>query len=211
MLDPKADLDPRGEDGDVALLESIRNDEPGAFDSFVARFGDRIFGFGMRMCGEREDARDVVQETLLQAFRGVREVREPRALRSWLYRVATNACLMKRRRGKFDPKDEISLEDLMPRDLDGATLELPDGASLPDEELQRAQLQATIREAVNALPEHYRIVLVMRDMEQLSTAETVAALGLSESTVKMRLHRARLMVRERLGAAIGRGATATGE
>ena len=87
---------------EAGLLERIRNDEPGAFEQFVESFAERIFGFGVRMCGEREDARDVLQDTLLQAFTSLRQLRHPEALRSWVFRVAANACLMKRRRGKFD-------------------------------------------------------------------------------------------------------------
>jgi RNA polymerase sigma-70 factor, ECF subfamily len=184
---------------DEALLDAVRRDEPAAFERFVERYGGRIYGFGLRMCGEREDAKDVAQETLLQAFQSLKQVAEPRALRAWLYRVASNACLMKRRRGKFEPVRELSLEELMPR-LDGEALRdrIPDFRPLPDEAASRAELRAELRAAVEDLPASYRIVLVLRDMEQLGTHETAEALGLPESTVKMRLHRARLMVRQRL-------------
>jgi RNA polymerase sigma-70 factor (ECF subfamily) len=187
---------------DAVLLEKIRKGDADAFDRLMERYGDRIFGFGMRVCGEREDARDVMQETLLQAFRSLRSLKEPQALRSWLYRVASNACLMKRRKRKFEPERELSLEDLMPRGEDRAPVEIPDASSLPDEDVARLQVQETVRAAIRALPRHYRIVLVLRDMEQLSTRETSEALGLPESTVKMRLHRARLMVRQELEAAV---------
>lgn len=194
---------------EASLLESIRRDDPGAFDRFVDLYGDRIFGFGMRVCGEREDAREIVQETLLQAFRSLKELKEPRALRSWLYRVAANACLMRRRRGKYEPARELSLEELMPADAASASVEIPDAGALPDSALERRRARDAVREAIRDLPPHYRIVLVMRDMEELSTLETARALGLPETTVKMRLHRARLMVRRRLEALFaggGRGA-----
>jgi RNA polymerase sigma-70 factor (ECF subfamily) len=184
------------------LLDRIRRDAPGAFDAFVERFGDRIFAFGMRMCGEREDARDVFQDTLIQAYRSLRDLREPRALRSWIYRVAANACLMKRRRGKFEPEREISLDELIPRSREDAEAEIPDPAALPDEEVRRGEVQRAVRAALDAIPEHYRIVLALRDMEQLTTQEVMEALGLPESTVKMRLHRARIMVRNRLKDAL---------
>ena len=97
-------------DADSLLLDKIRKDEPDAFDRLVELYGDRIFAHGMRMCGHREDASDVFQDTLFQAFRSLKTLKEPKALRSWLYRVVSNACLMKRRKGKFEPRRELSLE-----------------------------------------------------------------------------------------------------
>ncbi len=183
---------------EAELLAGIQRDEPGAFERFVTAYGDRIYGFGMRVCGEREDARDVLQDTLLQAYRSLKELKHPEALRSWLYRVAANACFMKRRKGKYEPEREVSLEELAPKPGEERGVEIPDPAALPDEELARLEIQRRVREAVRDLPPHYRIVLVMRDMEHLSTEETALALGLPISTVKMRLHRARLMVRRTL-------------
>ena len=185
-------------DTDTDLLDRIQRDDPAAFDTFVALYGDRIYGFGYRMCGEREDARDVVQETLLQAYQSLKQLKEPRALRSWLYRVASNACLMKRRKGKFEPRRELSLEELMPAGQDGPVSEIPALSDLPEEEVIREEARLAVREAIRALPPHYRIVLVMRDMEHLSTQEVSEALDLPETTVKMRLHRARLGVRKHL-------------
>ncbi len=187
---------------DTTLLERIRRDEPGAFDAFVAAYGDRIYGFGRRVCGETEDARDVVQDTLLQAYLSLKDLQHPEALRSWLYRVAANACLMKRRKGKFEPARELSLEELAPRPGGGPGIEIPDPGSLPDESLERARIRERVQAAIGDLPARYRIVLVMRDMEYLSTEETAEALSLPVTTVKMRLHRARLMVRQRLEAAL---------
>jgi len=181
---------------EAELLSRIQRDDPAAFDHFVELYGDRLYGFGVRMCGEREDARDVVQDTLLQAFRSLKKLREPKALKSWLYRVASNACLMKRRKGKFDPPRELSLEELMPRDPAAAAFEIPDEGSVPEAEVLRQETRAAVRRAIDSLPPHYRIVLVLRDMEHLSTREVCEALDLPETTVKMRLHRARLGVRK---------------
>jgi len=179
-------------DADISLLERIQKNDPAAFDLFVKRYGDRLYGFSMRMCGEREDARDTVQETLLQAFRSLKSLKEPKALRSWLYRVASNACLMRRRKGKFEPERELSLEELMPQEGEEASVEIP------EEKLLRDELRLKVREAIRALPPQYRVVLVLRDMEQLSTREAAEALDLPESTIKIRLHRARLGVRKQL-------------
>lgn len=184
------------------MLERIRADAPGAFDEFVSRFGGRIFAFGLRMCGEREDAKDVLQDTLLAAYRSLRDLDRPGAMRSWLYRVAANACLMKRRKGKHEPERELSLEELAPDPESGAAFEIPDPGELPDDAAERSRLKERVAAAIRDLPAPYRIVLVMRDMEQLTTQETAEALGLEISAVKMRLHRARLMVRKSLEAAL---------
>jgi RNA polymerase sigma-70 factor (ECF subfamily) len=185
---------------DTILLEKIRKGDPDAFDRFVDRYGDRIYGFGMHVCGEREDARDVAQDTLLQAFKSLKELKDPGALRTWLYRVASNACLMKRRKSKFAPAKELSLEELMPAGPDEASIEIPDASAMPDQAAERAETQRVVREAIRELPPNYRIVLILRDIEQLSTRETAEALGIAETAVKMRLHRARVMVRNRLAA-----------
>lgn len=188
------------------LLRKIRDDEPGAFEAFVDRFGDRIYGFGVRMCGEREDARDVAQETLLQAYRSLKKLKHPEALRSWVFRVVSNACLMKRRKGNYQTNLEVPLEDLMPGDGEDFSSMIPDPAPGADEELLLSETRETVRAAIDILPPHYRMVLMLRDMEHFSTRETADILDLPESTVKMRLHRARLMVRGELaGSAAGTG------
>ena len=182
------------------LLSRIRADAPGAFEDFVARFGGRVYAFGLKFCGEREDAKDVLQDTLLQAYRSLKDLEHADAMVSWLYRVAANACLMKRRRGKFEPEREISLEELLPGREEDLRVQIPDPSELPDDAAVRSEVQAQVRKAIGDLPPSYRIVLVMRDMEQLSTQEVAEALGLEISAVKMRLHRARLMVRKSLEA-----------
>lgn len=178
------------------LLHKIQSGDPRAFEEFVNLYGDRIYGFGMRMCGEREDARDVVQETLIKAFESLKTLKEPKALKSWLFRVASNACLMKRRKGRFEPQRELSLEELMPKGAESAAFEVPDQSDLPDDSVARNETRRVVREAIRSLPPQYRIVLLLRDIEQLSTREASEALGLPDTTIKMRLHRARLGVRK---------------
>lgn len=183
---------------DERVLHDVLEDAPGAFDRFVEHFGNRLYAFGIRMCGQREDAEDVFQETLFTAYRKLRTVREPRALSTWLYRIVANACLIRRRRSKFAPEEELSLDDLLP---DGGVA--TDGPALPSEsdpedDLYRRELAEEVEKAVRDLPPDYRIVWVMRDVEGLDTAETAAALQITEGNVKMRLHRARLALRQRL-------------
>ena len=193
-------------DADSLLLDKIHKDEPDAFDRLVELYGDRIFAYGMRMCGHREDASDVFQDTLLQAFRSLKTLKEPKALRSWLYRVVSNSCLMKRRKGKFEPRRELSLEELMPAGAEQAAVEIPDLADLPVDALLRDEARRAVHDAIDSLPPSYREVLMLRDIEQLSTREAAQALGLPESTIKMRLHRGRVMVRNHLAAQVGTAA-----
>jgi RNA polymerase sigma-70 factor (ECF subfamily) len=198
-------------DADRRLLEAIRGDDPAAFEEFVRRYGGRILGFGMRVCGEPEDAKDVAQETLIQAYRSLKDVDEPKALRSWLFRVVSNACLMRRRKRKHEPQRELSLDELMPRGVEDAEIEIPDARHLPEDEAAREEVREAVHVGIKKLAPEYRMVLLLRDIEQLSTRETADALQLNESTVKMRLHRARLMLRSVLADRLGRARAGSGE
>lgn len=180
---------------DAELLDAARNHRPGAFDAFVERYGRRLFAFGMRMCGHREDAEDVFQETLLQAFKGLDSLREPAAMRTWLFRVVANQCLMKRR--KEQPEREIPLAELKPPGwAEGTPAPVADWSA--GSAAEQAELRAMLEQAIGQLPRDWRVVLLLRDVEGLSTRETAEILGLGASTVKMRLHRARLALRQRL-------------
>jgi RNA polymerase sigma-70 factor (ECF subfamily) len=182
---------------DAQLLAAVSSDAPGAFDAFVERYGKRLLAFGLRMCGQREDAEDVFQDTLLKAYQGLSDLRDPGALRTWLYRVASNQCLMKRRQA--GARREISLDDFEP-DLLASQLsaEVVDWSDLPEAAAARAQLQQTLEKAILELPADFRLVVLLRDVEGLSTRETAAALEIGEPAVKMRLHRARLALRASL-------------
>jgi RNA polymerase sigma-70 factor (ECF subfamily) len=184
---------------DERLLEAARSDEPGAFDAFVQHYGRRLFAFGMRMCGHREDAEDVFQETLMKAFLGLKDLREAGAVRTWLFRVASNQCLMKRRGEKNEPARHLSLDRFKPPGWEeGQPRDVPDWSGLPDEGAQRAELRAALERAISDLAPDYRLVVILRDVEGLSTEQTAEALGVRIPTVKMRLHRARMALREQL-------------
>lgn len=183
---------------DEEVLRAVQQRDPEAFDRFVDRFGNRIYGFGMRVCGQREDAEDVLQETLLTIYRKLRDLREPAALVTWLYRIVANACVSARRKARIGSAEELSLEELLPHGE-----EIGEGPLLPDEsgpevELYRQEVSQALDAALREIPADYRVVWVMRDVEGLSTAETAEALGLSVPNVKMRLHRARLALRKQL-------------
>ena len=184
---------------DEQLLRKIRDGEADAFDAFVARYGRRLLAFGMRMCGHREDAEDVFQETLLKAYQSLEAVRDPGAVRTWLFRVASNQCLMKRRKEK--PEREVPLGYDGGDDVDfAAPIEIVDWSHRPDDEAARAELHAVLDAAIAELAPDLRIVVLLRDVEGLSTKEAAEVLHLGSSAVEMRLHRGRMALRERLAS-----------
>jgi RNA polymerase sigma-70 factor (ECF subfamily) len=144
------------------------------------------------MCGRPEDAEEVAQETLLNAFEHFDGLREPERVRSWIFRIAKNACLMQRRKSVFAPAHELSVEDLPP----GAE---PAGEDRPpDAEYLRAELRAVLDRVIVELPPIYRAVVLLRDIEELSTEETAQILDLNTDVVKTRLHRGRQALRQKL-------------
>jgi RNA polymerase sigma-70 factor (ECF subfamily) len=184
-----------------ALISASKSGDAAALDELVRAHQGRVFGFAMRMCRNVEDAKDILQETFLGMIRSVREFREESKFSTWLYRIAANACLKKRRRGVHDPtpEQELSLDDLMPRpDAEGRKPEISDWSEDAERALLRGELSDRMEAAIDKLPKEYKIVLVLRDVEGLSAEETAQALGLSVPAVKSRLHRARTFIRREL-------------
>lgn len=182
-----------------ALAEALIAGRPEAFEPFVERFGPLIRNFGRRMCGHRDDADEVLEETLLTAYLSLKELRDPAALRAWVFRVAANACLKMRRHERSGGAHEIGLEEVLPGPGDaGAPPQIPDWSELPLDRLLQDELRAKLDEAILGLPGDYRIVLLLRDQEGFSTRQTAEMLGISETLAKVRLHRARLALRKAL-------------
>ena len=175
----------------------LKRGDKRALESALSLLQQVVFAFGMRVCGQREDAEDTMQEVLLKAIPYLPKFDNPKALAKWLYTVAKNRCLMHRRKSKFAPKHELSLDELMP---DRAELELLDKAPAADPESAtiRGQEARRLKEAIRALPPHYRIVVVLRDMEGFTDEEVGEITGLQPGTIRVRLHRARLFVRREL-------------
>ena len=184
-----------------ALIAASKRGDSAALDALVRAHQDRVYVFAMRMCRNVEDAKDILQETFLGMVRSVREFREESKFTTWLYRIASNACLKKRRRGVHDPSPghELSLDELMPRpDSDGRKPEIADWSEDAEQALLRGELSQRMEAAIDKLPREYKIVLVLRDVEGLSAEETAQAVDLSVAAVKSRLHRARVFVRREL-------------
>ena len=189
-----------------SLIAASKDGDSAALDTLVRAHQDRVYGFAMRMCRNVEDAKDILQETFLGMVRSLREFREESKFSTWLYRIAANACLKKRRRGVHDPtpEQELSLDELMPRpDAEGRKPEIADWSDDAERALLRGELSGRMEAAIDKLPKEYKIVLVLRDVEGLSAEETAQAVGLSVAAVKSRLHRARVFVRRELAEYLG--------
>ena len=184
---------------DRALLERIQAGEAESFDAFVDRFGSMIWAFGLRMCGHKQDAEDVFQETLVKIFTSLKTLENPGALRTWIWRVVANECRMSRR-GPRDPSRALGFDDLRrPGEDEGPAPDFEDEGSLsPEDAAIRGETRERVEEAVRNLPPQYRIIVLLRDFEGLSTEQVADVLEISTSNAKVRLHRARLALRKLL-------------
>jgi RNA polymerase sigma-70 factor (ECF subfamily) len=184
---------------DTELIAAAKAGDRQALEVLLGRHQGRVYRFGKKMCGDDEDAADVLQETLLAAARSLPEFREASSVSTWLYTIARSFCIKRRRTGKFAP---AAIESL---DQDAGQAVADPGRS-PEELASGRQLQAALDAAIGALEPMYREVLVLRDVEGLPAAEVAEALGLSVEAVKSRLHRARMSVRQLVAPALGLGA-----
>jgi len=178
-------------------VELIQRNDPKSLEEALALLQNTIFSFSMKVCGQRQDAEDTMQEVLLRSVPSLSKFNSPRALMVWLYKVAKTRCLMSRRRSKFAPKEALSLDALMPdrRELQRLSGN-PD--SSPETALVRKENAKRLRETVQKLPPEYRLILVLHDMEELSDTDIAEITGLRAGTIRVRLHRARLFVRKEL-------------
>jgi RNA polymerase sigma-70 factor (ECF subfamily) len=175
----------------------LQRGDDNALEQALVLLQNTVFSFSMRVCGQREDAEDTMQEVLLKSVPYLPKFESPKALVVWLYKVAKNRCLMSRRRSKFAPKQDLSLEELMPDRQELERLS-GDGGINPEALAIRSEEAGRLRQAIQKLPPPYRIVLVLRDMEGLTDEEVAEITGLRPGTVRVRLHRARLFVRKEL-------------
>ncbi|MBL0926663.1 MAG: sigma-70 family RNA polymerase sigma factor [Phycisphaerales bacterium] len=196
------------EESQSALVARMRAGDDTAFDELVRLAGGRMLAVARRlMAGHESDAEDAVQDAFVNAFKNLDRFDGRAQLTTWLHRITVNACLMKLRSRRRRP--ERSIEDLLPRfQPDGHQYE-PAGPWDPkaESELEREETRALIRQQIGQLPESYRIVLTLRDIEGLATEETAELLGESTNAVKTRLHRARQALKTLLDPHFGGGGT----
>jgi len=191
---------------DEELVARARAKDFGAFEALLERYEDKVFRLALRFVRNESDAKEILQDTFLSIWRKLDTFKGDSQFSSWVYRVAANAALMRLRAQRRHP--EISTEELPIGYLDRVG-QLPavgeNWAKRPDDQLQSEELRRHIQAAVDALPELYRTIFLIRDVEGLSTEETAEVLGISVPTVKTRLHRARIALRDAIGHYFDKG------
>jgi RNA polymerase sigma-70 factor, ECF subfamily len=178
--------------GEADLARAVLAGEPAAFERFVEHFRSKVFHYSWLMCGSPDDAEEVAQETLINAFQHFDSLREPERVRSWVFRIAKNACLMQRRKSVFAPARELSIDELLPESEPTAD------SGPPDAGLLQSELKAVLDRVIMELPPIYRAVVLLRDVEELSTEETAQILDVTLDVVKTRLHRGRQAIKQKL-------------
>ena len=174
-----------------ALLQGLKKGEDWAFEALIRTFGARMLAVARRIVGNDEDARDVVQSAYLSAFRAIGSFEGSAQLSTWLHRIVVNTALMRLRSRRRKPEE--SIEGLLPAfKTDGHFEErFASGSLTADQLLERKETRRIVRAAIEQLPDAYRTVLILRDIEEMSTQEVADALEISPAAVKVRLHRAR--------------------
>jgi RNA polymerase sigma-70 factor (ECF subfamily) len=186
-------------DRDAALIAGLQAGDSGAFETLLRDYGPRLLRLARRLLPNEEDARDALQDAMVNVYRSIANFESGSALVTWLHRIVVNSALMKLRTRKRHPEEDI--EQYLPRFLEDGHQRVPSTPwtkSAPESAqsvLEREELRQTVRAAIERLPESYRIVLQLRDIEELSTAETAEILGVTKNVVKIRLHRARQALR----------------
>jgi len=187
------------ENSDTDLLKALQRGEDSAIEELLRRYQSRIYRYGIQMCRNPEDAKDVLQDTLLAMTRSLRSFRGASSLSTWLYTIARSFCIKKRRKSKFAPDEELSLSS-MDSDHSGP---VSAASEQPDHIVSAKELADYLNKAVQSLDPMYRDVLLLRDGEGLSAPEVAKVLGLRVDAVKSRLHRARLAVRDQMAPVLG--------
>jgi RNA polymerase sigma-70 factor (ECF subfamily) len=187
---------------DEELVEMAQNGDRNAFTLLVKRYQDRIYNLIYRYIGNAEDAIDLTQETFIKAFVKLGEFKGNSKFYTWLYRIAVNACIDFRRRQRISI---VHWDDMRPNEFDRLDMDEPANSidvvgedSNPEAHMLKSELRQIVREAINTLPEHLRIVLILREYEDLSYEEIASIIGCRVGTVKSRLFQAREMLKRKL-------------
>jgi RNA polymerase sigma-70 factor (ECF subfamily) len=191
---------------DQVVLDRLRAGDPSALETLITKYATRVYRLAFGICRNAADAEEVVQDVFLAVFRKHETFEGRAAVGSWIYRITANTALNKRRgkRRELETSLEATLEASLPtyrpdghREGERAFL-CTDWSSTPEHELLSGETRDVLRRAIDGLPAHYRAVLVLRDIEELTNEEAAAILGESVASVKSRLHRARMALREQL-------------
>ena len=180
---------------DVTLVRQAKAGDEAAFNELITRHQGRVYNHALRLMGSTQDAEEVLQDTFLKVYRNLDRFEERSRFSTWVYRIATNEALMRLR--KASRKREIFLEDAKASD-DVRGEEVRDFARSPLDDVMDQEISECLHEVLAELPEEYRVVFTMRDIDGLSNAEVAEVLEISVPAVKSRLHRSRLHLRNRL-------------
>lgn len=178
----------------AGLVQAARGGDAAAMERLLVRAQASAYRFSVMVCGRTDETEDVMQEALVSTFRHAREIREPEAFRAWLFRTVRNACLLNRRKRVAEPAHLLSLDDSSAFD-DAQVPEPQAPADAPEDRLDAQARRAHLQRALRLLPGPQREVIVLRDLEGLSTREVAGVVHISEASVKQRLHRARVALR----------------
>jgi RNA polymerase sigma-70 factor, ECF subfamily len=179
---------------ETQLVDGLRAGDPASYETLLRVYGPRLLAVARRFVRNEPDAQEVLQDAFVQVFRNIAAFAGNAQLGSWLHRIVVNTALMKLRSRRRVPK--VSIEDLLPTfQPDGHRIAEPAWQASTDELLERAETRRIVRDCIDQLPDDYRTVLLLRDIEEMSTDEAASALGLTESALKTRLHRARQALR----------------
>jgi len=180
---------------DQVLVDKVKKGDYQAFEALVNRYEGKVYRLSMRMLRNQEDAEDALQEAFLQVYRGLKSFEGRSTFSTWLFRLATNVCLMKIRHRETEPAKLLPLEDYLPQHEDGEHPQIQKWPERPEDVLLNKESREKMLEALEELPAEYRAVFILRDVEGLSNVEAGETLGISVAAVKSRLHRARLTLR----------------
>jgi RNA polymerase sigma-70 factor (ECF subfamily) len=179
----------------IEAARLLRNQDTASVSEAIGLLQNTVYSFSMKVCGHPEDAEDTMQEVLLRSLPHLAKITDPRALAVWLYTVTRNHCWRMRRKSVDAPKQTLSLDELMPNELDLALL-LQDRGPNPERQILHDEQNHLLHKAILSVPPEYRITLVLHDIEDLDTEQIAQILDLQPGTVRVRLHRARLYVRK---------------
>lgn len=184
------------------LVAAAKNGDATAFEELVNRYEDRIFRLTRNITGNQQDAEDAMQDAFLKAYSHLQDFHGDSRFYTWLVRIAANEALMRLRKRR---PNHFSLDEPIEGDAELMPRELEDWGPTPEQGYVQAEMQGILADFIEKLDPEFRIVLILRDLEELSTQETAEALGISVSAVKSRLLRARLKLREKLNRYFHRG------
>ncbi len=181
----------------IEATDLLQRNTAEAIEEAIGLLQNTVYSFSMKVCGHPQDAEDTMQEVLYRSLGHLAKIQSPQALAVWLYTVTRNRCWRMRRKPAHAPSHTYSLDELMPDQTELGQL-IKDAGASPETNLLHAEQHHLLHQAVLRVPVQLRIVLVLHDMEELTTEQVAQILNLQEGTVRVRLHRARLWVRKEM-------------